>query len=177
MLPVSPPLQLWMGAQQTSSFAVNPPRPTPLCLPLIWGSRRASRAGWVPAAKFFLAPPPPVSPTATWASVVRGGVCASVEEPACFTPQPAVSTVDFSALYERCLASGLKGRVVYSHATGIQFVTVTCSLPTPSTTVATAGRRRRCHRHRRQCGLAVTTVGVSTDCMPSTVVAAPAIVA
>jgi hypothetical protein len=30
-------------------------------------------------------------------------------------PQPAVIAADFTALYDRCLASGLKARVVFSH--------------------------------------------------------------
>jgi hypothetical protein len=69
--------------------------------------------------------------------VVRGGECASVETPACPTPQPAVSSADFSALYERCMANGLKARVVFSHAAGLQVVTITCSLPTTPTIAAT----------------------------------------
>ncbi len=60
--------------------------------------------------------PPPHLP---WASVVRGGVCASVEEPTCPSPQPGVSTADFSALYERCLESGYKARLMFSHAGGL----------------------------------------------------------
>jgi hypothetical protein len=52
---------------------------------------------------FTASPHPPtslVSPTATWASVVRGGACASVGEPARSKTPPAVSTADFSVLYE-----------------------------------------------------------------------------
>ncbi len=109
-----------------------------------------------------------VSPTAMWASMVRGGVCSSLEEPACPTPQPAVSTADFSAPYERCQASGLKARMVFSHSSGLQIITVSSSLPTATTTAATAGKCR--HRQRR--GHAAMTVGASTDRSPSTVVAA-----
>jgi hypothetical protein len=49
-----PPNRGW-GVPQSGSPAVSPPRPTPLCLLLQWGSRRASRAGWVSAAKISLA--------------------------------------------------------------------------------------------------------------------------
>jgi hypothetical protein len=109
----------------------------------------------------LLVPPSLVSPTATWASVVRG----SVEEPACFKPQPAVSTADFSALYEQCLASGLKARMVFNQAAGIQVITVTCSLPT-SATAAIVVRCCRRRRRRQRCGSAATTVGNSTDGAP-----------
>jgi hypothetical protein len=69
--------------------------------------------------------------------MVRGAEGASVEGPACPTTQPAVSNAYFSALYEHCLANGLKARVVFSHAAGLQVATITCSLPTTSTITAT----------------------------------------
>jgi hypothetical protein len=75
-----------------------------------------------------------------WASVVRGGARASVEGP--IRQTPAVSTADFTALYEHCLASGLKARVVFSHITGLQIATVSCSLPTTVINDATAVNRR-----------------------------------
>jgi hypothetical protein len=116
-----------------------------------------------------------ISPSATWASVVRG----SEGEPACFKPQPVVSTAEFSALYERCLASGLKARMFFSHAAGMQIVTVTCSLPTTSATDATVVRRRRRRRRHRRRVRAATTAGNSTDgapptCTANSAVAAPA---
>ncbi len=82
--------------------------------------------------------------------MVRGGTCASVKGPTCPTPQPAVSSADFSALYELCLAKGLKARLVFNHAAGLQVVTVSCSLPRTSTIPATAGKRH--HRRRRRRG-------------------------
>jgi hypothetical protein len=141
-----PPLSHWgWGVQRLSSLAVNSPR-QPLRLSL-WGRRRASRAGWVPAVSSFSSPPPTSLVLHTWASMVRGNVCASMEGPVCPTPQPAVSTADFSVLYEHCLASGLKACVVFSHAAGLKVVTVTCSLPTTTTIATTADKgRHRCHR-------------------------------
>jgi hypothetical protein len=105
-----------------------------------------------------------------WASVVRGGMCASVEEPTCPTAQPAVSTADFSALYERCLASGFKARLMFSHAAGLQVFTVSCRLPTTTSPAATAWKRRR--RRRRQRGHAATTISANTDRSPTTAIAA-----
>jgi hypothetical protein len=97
-----------------------------------------------------------------------------VEIPACPTPQPAVSSADFSALYERCLANGLKARVVFSHAAGLQVATITCSLPTTPTIAATVNKRRRRRCRRRRRGRAVTTVDASAVRSPSTATAAPA---
>jgi hypothetical protein len=97
----------------------------------------------------------------------------SVEQPACTNTPAAISTADFSALYEHCLASGLKTRMVFNHDAGTQVITVTCSLPMPSTTaVATAARcRRRCHlRHRR--GHATRTEGASPGPQPSSIITA-----
>jgi hypothetical protein len=63
------------------------------------------------------------------ASVVRGGLATCVGEPACPRPPPSVSAADFSALYERCMESGLKARVAFNYVAGLQTVTVTCILP------------------------------------------------
>jgi hypothetical protein len=82
-----------------------------------------------------------------------------VEEPACYTSQPAVSIADFSALYERCVASGLKARVVFGHVAGIQTITVTCNLPASSAAATTGARRRRRQRRRR----VATTMGACTE--------------
>jgi hypothetical protein len=52
---------------------------------------------------------PPCTPT--WASVVRGeGTCA-VQNP-CPLQQPAITAADFSVLYDRCSASGLKATLL-----------------------------------------------------------------
>jgi hypothetical protein len=79
--------------------------------------------------------------------VVRGGVATCMGEPACPISPPSVTAVDFTALYKRCMESGLKARVVFNHAADLQTITLTCSLPTSSTSTATAGRR--CHRQCR----------------------------
>ncbi len=89
------------------------------------------------------------------------------------TPQPASFTADFSALYERCLASGHEARLVFRHAADLQVVTVACSLPTTTTIAATVNKRRRCHRRSQWSRRAATTVGASMDRSPSTAVAAP----
>ncbi len=86
-----------------------------------------------------------------------------MEEPACYTTQPAVSIVDFSALYERCMASGLKERVVISHAAGAQTITLTCNMPASSAAATTGVRRHRHHRRRRRRRRAATTVGACTE--------------
>ncbi len=66
--------------------------------------------------------------------------------------QPAVIAAEFTALFDRCLAFGLKARLVFSHATGHQVLTVTCNLPAPSVDSATAGKRCRRHRCRQRRG-------------------------
>jgi hypothetical protein len=73
-----------------------------------------------------------------------------VEEPACYTTQPAVSIAEFSALYERCMASGLKARVVISHAAGAQTSIFRCcyhwcEAPQPSTAQTCCHHRGRLH--------------------------------
>ncbi len=80
-----------------------------------------------------------------------------METPARPTSQPAVSSADFSALYERCLVNGLKARVVFSHAAGFQVATITCSLPTTSAIAATAKKRHRRRRRRLRRGRAATS--------------------
>jgi hypothetical protein len=91
----------------------------------------------------------------TWASVVRGdGACAvKSSSPA---QQPAVLAAEFTALYDRCLASGLKARVVLNYAAGRQTFTVSCSFPVPAETSAAAGRRHCRHRRHRRRGRAAT---------------------
>jgi hypothetical protein len=72
---------------------------------------------------------PPRAPM--WASVVRGeGSC--VVENTCLQQQPAVTTADFTALYDRCLASGLKARVVFSYVDGHQTLSISCTFPAPA---------------------------------------------
>ncbi len=63
--------------------------------------------------------------------MVRGdGACAlKSSSPA---QQPAVIAAEFTALYDRCLGSGLKACVVFNHAAGRQMLTVSCSFPCAS---------------------------------------------
>jgi hypothetical protein len=91
----------------------------------------------------------------TWASVVRGEGMCPVENPHPLQ-QPAVTAADFSALYDRSSASGLKPRVVFSHAAGHQMLSIICTFPAPAEITAAAGTRRRRHRRRRRCGRAAT---------------------
>ncbi len=90
----------------------------------------------------------------TWASVVRGEACPSVEKATCPRSQPAVTAADLSALYQRCMASGLKARVVISHAAGCQIFTVSCNIPFPAVTKTVTGRCRRRRRRRRAATVA-----------------------
>jgi hypothetical protein len=83
-----------------------------------------------------------------WESVARGDVGAREGESTCPRHQPAVTAADFMALYDRCLASGLKACVVCSYIVGHQTLTVTCHLPVPAVTTAAAGKRRRLRRGR-----------------------------
>ncbi len=79
------------------------------------------------------------------------------ETPACTGSQPSVTAADFSALYQRCMASGLKACVTISYVVGCQIFTVTCTLPVPAVIDTTAGR---CRRRWRRCGRAATAADV-----------------
>jgi hypothetical protein len=99
---------------------------------------------------------PSTSPgSPTWASVVRGEARKGL--PACSGSQrAAISAADFSALYQRCVASGLKASVNFSHAAEVQVLTVTCNVPDPAATDTAAGRHRRRRPRRRRRGHAAT---------------------
>jgi hypothetical protein len=99
----------------------------------------------MPAGSQLTHPRPYNSPRATtWASVARGEG-ASVVNTARPQQQPAVTAAEFIALYDRCLASGLKARVAFSHAAGRQTLSLTCIFPVPAGSAAAAGKRsRRC---------------------------------
>jgi hypothetical protein len=122
------------------------PRPTPPCLPRL---RVAGEPAGPVGCQLLNSPPRPHTSLGppTWASVAKGDVLTCVEKTTC--PGPAVTAAEFSALYERCLASGLKARLVVSHAAGCQAIMVSCSIPVLAVTATAAGRRhhRRCHRH------------------------------
>jgi hypothetical protein len=60
--------------------------------------------------------------------------------------------VDFLALYDRCVSSGLKACINMSNSVGLQEITLTCHFPTA---IASAWRRR-CRRRPRRCGQAAS---------------------
>jgi hypothetical protein len=112
-------------------------------------------------------PPPTSRASPTWAGVVRGGVGTSLGEPAVSRPLPPVCAADFSALYDRCMQSGLKARVSFNHAAGLQTVTLTCILPDPSTPAATTVKRRRhCRRRTRRDRAAAITAACDNQSRP-----------
>jgi hypothetical protein len=59
---------------------------------------------------------------------------AHVEKTTCTDPLPAVTAAKFSALFDRCMVSGLKARWDISHAAGCQVINVSCSLPVTAET-------------------------------------------
>ncbi len=65
----------------------------------------------------------------------------------------SISKDDFVALYERCVHAGLKARVTLRYAAGRHEVSLTCYLPTSSSTSSSisvpAARKRRHRRHHR----------------------------
>jgi hypothetical protein len=74
--------------------------------------------------------PPSTMPGPMWASMVRGAPRGG--DPTCPRPLPAVCAADFMALYDRCLAGGIKARLVISQTAGVQTLTITCSIPAPA---------------------------------------------
>ncbi len=93
------------------------------------------RTSWRGSTQQFNSSPPrpitsPGSPT--WANVARGNVNIRAAEHTCPSPQPAVTAADFTALYDRCMASSFKARITISHAAGNQVFTVLCNLPAPA---------------------------------------------
>jgi hypothetical protein len=88
-------------------MAVIPPRPTPPRLPHL--GVVGEPAGPAGCQLFNPSPRPHTSlGPPTWASVTRGYVYTRVEEATCTGPPPAITAAEFSALFERCMASGLK---------------------------------------------------------------------
>jgi hypothetical protein len=114
----------------------------------------------MPAGSQLTHPLPYNSPRATtWASVARGEGASAVNI-ARPQQQPAVTAAEFIALYDWCLASGLKAHVAFSHAAGRQTLSLSCIFPapagSPAGSAAAAGKRRRRHRRRRRRGRAAT---------------------
>jgi hypothetical protein len=102
-----------------------------------------------------------------WASVVRDGAQPRSSPPISppiplSTPTAAVTRDELLALYERCVASGLKARFAVRYVAGVQEASLTCSLSPPisATNAPTIKRRRRRHRRR------VLAATVATDTPP-----------
>jgi hypothetical protein len=98
---------------------------------------QAGQAGRVPHS---LPPLPSSRPlpglAPSWASIVQGGAHTAAP--------PAVSRQEFLALYERCIASGLRSRIVFRHQAGSHQVSIPCCLSAPPTdTYASAIERCR----------------------------------
>jgi hypothetical protein len=72
------------------------------------------------------------------------------------------------------MASGLKVRVIISHAAGCQVLTVSCSIPVPAVTDTAAGRRRRHRRCRRRRRGRATTAACEEPALPSSLPVAAA---
>ncbi len=88
---------------------------------LPWGST------WLRCAHTSLGPP-------MWASVARGDANVRVEKTTCPESPPAITAAEFLVLFERCMTSGLKARMVISHAARCQAITVMSSLPASTET-------------------------------------------
>jgi hypothetical protein len=151
-------------------MAVNQSRPTPPRLHLFGvAGKRARPAGCQLSTPSSPHPHTSLGPP-MWASVASGEACARMEKNTC--PGSVVTAAEFAALYERCMVSGLKARLVISHAAGCQAITVSCSLPVPAETAAAAGRR--CHHRRRRRGRTATAAREPRAHPSSPVIVAPA---
>jgi hypothetical protein len=80
-----------------------------------------------------------------------------VAECVCPGPPPAVSTADFTMLYKRCMAGGLKAREIITFASDRQLITLSCSLQDPNSCRPSRERppssmRPYCHcQHHPHC--------------------------
>jgi hypothetical protein len=142
--------------QQHRSMPGNPQPPPPL-LPHQVGVEGGSAgpAGCQPPHLSSSSPPSYASPS--WASMVQGNVRSRVEEHASLRQPPAVTTADFTSLYERCDTGGLKARITLSYISGRQIINLSCSLPAPNKAV-NAPAERGCRHWRRQDPTATATV-------------------
>ncbi len=119
------------------------------CLPLNRGRRpvrqdRSQSHSPPPSSRPLLRLPP------SWASIVQGDAHAAAP--------PAISRQDFLALYERCITSGLRSRIVFRHQAGSHEISISCRLSAPPTDAhASAAERRRRHRCKRAVAAAGPT--------------------
>jgi hypothetical protein len=103
----------------------------------------------------------------TWASIVRDGAQPRPSPPISppispSTPTATVTRDEFFALYERCVASGLKARFAVRYIAGMQEASLTCSLLPPISAINAPTTKRRRRRHR--CRVLAATV--ATDAPP-----------
>jgi hypothetical protein len=86
------------------------------------------------------------NPAPSWASIVRDGACANTS--------PAVSRLDFLALYERCIDSGLRTRIVIRHQDGSHEISISCRLSVPPVDAHAPAYVRRRRRRRKRAPVA-----------------------
>jgi hypothetical protein len=139
-------------AQQHSSTPGNSQSLPPLLPHPQYGVEGGS-AGLAGCQSPHLSPSsPPSHEASSWTSVVRGDMPSRVEERVSPRQPLAVSTADFTSLYERCVADGLKACMILSYVTGRQLVNLSCSLPAHSKTPTVPGKRHSRRRQRRHHG-------------------------
>jgi hypothetical protein len=80
------------------------------------------------------------NPALSWASIVRDGARANIKSP--------ILRQDFLALYERCIESGLRTRIVFRHQAGSHEISISCRLCAPPSDAEADARRRRRWRKR-----------------------------
>jgi hypothetical protein len=126
----TPPPLLGSTALGKACCRSSPPAPP--------ASPSAGVAGWARrlAGTHQLPGSRSVSNTApSWASIVRDGARANTK--------PAVSRQDFLALYELCIDSGLRTRIVFRHQDGSHEVSISCRLCAPPVDAHTPANARR----------------------------------
>jgi hypothetical protein len=99
------------------------------------------------------------TPAPSWASIVRDGARAKTT---------AVSRHDFLTLYERCIDSGLRTRLIFRHQAGSNEISISCRLSAPpADAYAPAKVRRRRRRRKRAPAAAVINSSPPPDSGPS----------
>ncbi len=143
-LPASP--LSWRRQRKARSGAgLHPPPPR---LPFNRGRRPVRQDGC-----HFHSPLPSSCPlprlAPSWASIVQGGAHAAAP--------PAVSRQIFLALYGRCIASGLRSRIVFQHQAGSHEVSISCRLSAPPTDASASAVERLCRRRHKRAPTASAT--------------------
>ncbi len=91
------------------------------------------------------------NPAPSWASIVRNGARANTS-PA--VSNPAVSRPDFLALYERCIDSGLRTRIVIRYQDSSHEISISCRLSAPPVGAHAPAYARRRRRRRKRAPVA-----------------------